>query len=125
MFVQFRNPRSGEIKKVKIGFSFVLFFFSGFWGIPLFLRKLNELGLVMLVISLVYTGMNLVSEINPSIPYINFSLFAFFLLCLGLGIWLGIKGNELTAKNYLDKGWEFVDPESDFVKLAKSKWGLT
>lgn len=43
---------------------------------------------------------------------------------LGLEIFVGIKGNELTAKNYLELGWEFIDPDSDVVKMAKGKWGL-
>jgi hypothetical protein len=46
------------------------------------------------------------------------------LVFLGLQIWLGIKGNEMTAKNLLENGWEFTDPGSDAVQFARLKWGL-
>jgi hypothetical protein len=38
--------------------------------------------------------------------------------------WLGIKGNEMTAKNLLENGWEFADSGSDAVRFARLKWGL-
>ncbi len=44
---------------------------------------------------------------------------------MALSIFLGVKGNELIAKNYLKQGWEFVDPESSMVKIAKEQWGIT
>jgi hypothetical protein len=44
---------------------------------------------------------------------------------MGLSIFLGVKGNEMIAKNYLKLGWEFADPESDTVKIAKEQWGIT
>ena len=50
--------------------------------------------------------------------------FILSLAFLGLEIFVGIKGNELTAKNYLELGWEFTEPDSDVVKMAKGKWGL-
>ena len=47
------------------------------------------------------------------------------LLIFGLAIWMGIKGNEMTAKNYLEHGWTFDEEESDSVKFAKGKWGIS
>ena len=38
---------------------------------------------------------------------------------------MGAKGNELTAKNYLELGWGFSDPESETTRHAKTKWGIT
>ena len=46
------------------------------------------------------------------------------LVFLGLQIWLGIKGNEMTAKNYLELGWNFTNPDSDEGIFAKGKWGI-
>ena len=37
---------------------------------------------------------------------------------------MGIKGDELTAKNYLEQGWEFVDNDSEVVQKAKRKWNM-
>jgi hypothetical protein len=48
------NQRSGEHKNVKVGFSWVLFFFSGILGIPLFLRRLHVWGAVFLVLWILY-----------------------------------------------------------------------
>lgn len=45
-------------------------------------------------------------------------------LFIGLSIWMGIKGNEMTAKNYLETGWQFADGNSDAVRYAKGKWGI-
>ena len=47
-----------------------------------------------------------------------------FLIFLGLQIWLGIKGNAMTAKNCLDQGWRFAEPQSDTAKFARGKWGI-
>lgn len=43
---------------------------------------------------------------------------------IGLMTFMGIKGNELTAKNYLEQGWEFVDNDSEVVQKAKRKWNM-
>jgi hypothetical protein len=43
----------------------------------------------------------------------------------GLGIWLGIKGNEMTAKNYLEQGWVVAEPASEGAKFAFGKWGIS
>lgn len=50
MKVGMRNPKTGEIKQVKVGWSWTLFFFSGMFGIPLFLRGLHMWGAVFLAV---------------------------------------------------------------------------
>ena len=122
MKVAMKNPRTGEIKLIKVGFSWVLLFFSGLLGIPLFLRRLHAWGAVMLALWVV----------NFFLPYVIphpgdalFASTAVLLIALGLSIWLGVKGNEMTAKNYLEAGWQFADPTADNARLAKAKWGIT
>ena len=117
--VGFKNPRSGETRNVKVGWSWILFFFAGFLGIPLFLRKLHIWGGVFLAIWLVNL---LLSASDP----LAFTAMRLGLVALGVGmsIWMAIKGNELTAKNYLELGWEMVDPEGDAAKAGKDRWGL-
>ena len=39
-------------------------------------------------------------------------------------IYLGVNGNEMTAKNYLEKGWVFAEPESEATLLGKTKWHI-
>jgi hypothetical protein len=120
LHVAFRNPRTGEIKQVKVGWSWVLFLFSGVFGLPLFLRRLYVWGGIFLVLWLV----NLIA---PSLMYeedANVTIAIFGVVFLSLQIWLGIKGNEMTAKNYLDNGWVFAEPDSDITRNAKLRWGV-
>lgn len=121
MKVSMKNPKTGEIKEVKVGWSWILFLFSGFFGLPLFLRKLYVWGAVFLVLWVVYM---VVPAMLPDERGWGIE-FALSLILLGLEIFLGIKGNEMTAKNYLENGWEFVEPESELTKMAKMRWGIT
>ena len=115
MKVQLKNTITGEIVEIKIGWSWTLFFFSGFLGIPLFLRKLYVWGGVFLVL----WSINLILSTFDPVSFLVLNL-----IFIGLIIWISIKGNEMTAKNYLEKNYEFVDPDSDLAKYAKGKWGL-
>lgn len=121
MRVGLRNSRSGELKEIKVGFSWVLLFFSSFLGLPLILRRLYVWGGVFLAL----WGVNL---IGPTIAGSDEDAFAIqlviFLIMLGLSVWMGIKGNEMTGKNLLEQGWEFIDPNGDATKFAKMRWGL-
>jgi hypothetical protein len=115
--VEIWNPKTGEKRQIKVGWSWVLFFFSGFLGIPLFLRHLNVWGAVFLIIwALNIIGFTVQREQIGSM--VN-------LIGIGLCIWLGVKGNEMTAKNYLQMGWMFVDPDEEVARLAKVQWGLS
>ena len=121
MKVAMTNPKTGEVKEVKVGWSWILFLFSGFFGLPLFLRKLHVWGGIFLILWIVYI-------IAPSIMQNEEEALGLMILLnlvfLGLQIWLGIRGNEMTAKNYLELGWNFTNPDSDEVKFTKGKWGI-
>ncbi|MGJ0287834.1 hypothetical protein [Aliarcobacter cryaerophilus] len=121
MKVAMTNPKTGEVKEVKVGWSWILFLFSGFFGLPLFLRKLHVWGGIFLVLWIVYI-------IAPSMMQNEEEALGLMILLnlvfLGLQIWLGIRGNEMTAKNYLELGWNFTNPNSDEVKFAKGKCGI-
>lgn len=121
MKIEMTNPKTGEVKEIKVGWSWILFLFSSFFGLPLFLRRLYILGGILLALGIVYI-------IAPSMMYDEEEslglLIVLNLVFLGLQIWLGIKGNEMTAKNYLELGWHFTNPNSDEVKFAKGKWGI-
>ncbi|MDX4060343.1 hypothetical protein Q6A89_07420 [Aliarcobacter skirrowii] len=121
MKVKMTNPKTGEVKEIKIGWSWILFLFSGFLGLPLFLRKLYVWGGMFLILWIVYiVAPSLFSSEEEALGlYIILNL-----IFLGLQIWLGIKGNEMTAKNYLELGWNFTDIDSNETKYAKEKWGI-
>ena len=119
MRVAFRNTATGEKKDVKVGWSWTLFLFAGVFGLPLFLRRLYNWGFVFLALWVVrLIAPSLAGDYGEGISA------AMFFLCLGLEIWLGVKGNEMTAKNYLEHGWRFADPQSDDTKFACRKWGI-
>lgn len=121
MKVAMKNPKTGEIKEVKVGWSWTLFLFSGFFGLPLFLRRLHVWGAIFLALWVV----NLVAP--AIVPGDEGTVIAVILsfVSLGLGIFIAIKGNEMTAKNYLESGWVFVEPDSELTKMAKMRWGIT
>ncbi len=121
MKVAMTNPKTGEVREIKVGWSWILFLFSSFFGLPLFLRKLHVWSGIFLVLWSLYI-------IFPSMMQNEEEALSLMILLnlvfLGLQIWLGIKGNEMTAKNYLELGWNFTNPNSDEVKFAKGKWGI-
>lgn len=113
----FKNGKTGELKQVKVGWSWTLLFFSSFFGLPLFLRRLHVWGAIELALWIVYViGLALPNDVLVS---------GIFLIQLGLSIWLAIKGNEMTAKNYLENGWVFADADNDATKVARLNWGLS
>lgn len=116
--VNLKNDKTGEIKQVKVGWSWILFLFSGFLGIPLFLRKLYPLA--SLFVALWVCNFALATFVPDDAIGLGILQFIF----LGLAIWLGIKGNEMTGKNYLENGYSWQDPESDEVIEAKRRWSI-
>lgn len=110
------NPMTNETKTVKVGFSWVLLLFSSVWGIPLFLRGLHTMGGFMVAMSV----LSLVFSWTSDGGLVLFLGISAIIICIGLGI----KGNEMTAKNYLQKGWKILEPNSIAAKHARHKWGL-
>jgi hypothetical protein len=117
--VALQNPFNGEIKFVKVGWSWTLFFFSTFLGIPLFLRKLIAWGFVFVTLNVLGAlgtviggsgGLAISALVN--------------LIDIVLMIIMAVKGNELTAKALLARGWRFVDPNSEMTKFAKMRWHI-
>lgn len=119
VYVPFKQPRTGEVRTVKVGWSWVLFLWSGVLGIPLFLRRLNTWGFVFLALWVVNFLSPLVSQDAEGVGG------ATFLVALALQIWLGLKGNEMTAKNYLEQGWEFAEPAAEATRIGRERWGIT
>ena len=119
MHVAFRNPRNGQIKQVKIGWSWTLFLFAGVLGIPLFLRKLNSWGGVFLALWVVNA---LFQILTMDVIAKSAALWSYAVILLALRVWIARHGNRLTAESYLDAGWEFVDPQGESAKHARAKW---
>jgi len=122
MKVLMNNPKTGELKRIKVGWSWVLFFFSTFFGIPLFLRRLYVWGILINVINFSTSISQSLADLEPK----DVALVALTacILDLTLMIFFGVKGNELTAKNYLEHGWVFADPDAQETWYAKTRWSL-
>jgi hypothetical protein len=116
--VAFKNPSTGEIRQVKCGWSWTIFFFSPFFGIPLFLRGLFGWGIVFVGLWLIHSAMihNPDMALHPGVRAIR-------LLSLLPWIWVSAHGNKLTAKRYLQRGWVFDSPDGELTRMAKRRWG--
>jgi len=115
--ILFKNPDTGETKAVKVGWSWTLFLFSNWLGVPLFIRRLNGLGILFACLWLMHT-------IAHSAHSFGLELILFF-VSASAAIWIGVEGNKMTAKNYLTRGWKFADPDSDVTRSAKMLWGMS
>ena len=122
VYVGFKNPQSGEIRQVKVGFSWVLFFFSSFVGLPLFFRGLVTWGVIYAGFWVLYMIANLASGSSDSAAGIFFLI---SLVSLVMSIFMGLKGNEITAKSLLARGWRVTDLDSEFTRMGLARWGVT
>jgi hypothetical protein len=121
MDVALRNKTTGEIKLQKIGWSWTCFLFSPVLGIPLFLRKLNAWGGIMIAI----WAVNVIApQISRGVAEYLIIAVGIFLIQCGFMIFFGISGNRMAGKNYLEHGWEFAEGNADATKMACAKWGL-
>lgn len=120
--VVLKDGTGGKTKKIKVGWSWTLFLFSGFWGIPLIMRKLYFWACVFIALWVAQVCANFL-KLSPIDGVVVFGTLTFVIF--GLAIYLGIKGNELTARKYLTRGWKFADKDSESAKHAMGKWGVT
>lgn len=124
--ITFKNSITGETATIKVGFSWILFLFSSFFGIPLFLRKLYFLGVIMLILE----AANIILVVFSESYYSNYYSELVFLMYVlqfgmfGLNIFLGIKGNKMTALNYIKLGYKITNKEDYKINIVKESWNL-
>ena len=100
--VEIRNVQTGERKTLKTGPSVVLFFFSNFFGIPLFLRKLYLWAWIAVAIDLVaFLNAFFVPDGDAERLVTNIINIGALAFCA----YLSSSGNALTLKNYQKNGW--------------------
>jgi hypothetical protein len=118
--VLFKHPSGARAKRVKLGFAWDLFLFAGVFGLPLFLRGLPNWGAAVLGLWLVDLGIGRFGR-GPLQHPAELALFAAF---LGLQLWLGFKGNALTARACRARGWAPDNPRDPAVRRALEHWGI-
>lgn len=124
MFANFIHPVTGEIRQVKIGNSWILFFFGTFFGIPFFIRKMYSWGILMCLLLIAYfTTLFLSIESRADEANLYLSLLQFALLWLQ-GYFL-VDGNKMTAKYYLMQGFRIKNDNKLVKKQVKITWNFT
>ncbi len=87
MKVAMTNPKTGEVKEVKVGWIGYYSYFLSFFGLPLFLRKLHVWGGIFLILWILYI-------IAPSMMQNEEEALGLMILLnlvfLGLQIWLQV-----------------------------------
>lgn len=110
--VTLTNLATQDRTEVKVGWNWPLFFSVNAFGLPLFSRKLNLLG--MIYFALTVNGL-LFAAFEPFGPL----TIAFALTYLGLLVWIGANGNERTVKRLIDAGWRVDERSAPDARSAK------
>lgn len=121
-FLTLKHSDRGTLKRVKTGFAWDLFLLAPLFGLPLFLRRLPHWGAAILALWLIDLGLGWATHGRPGAAAMQLILFAAFLIAQ---LWLGFKGNALTAKAYLAHGWTIDHPEFVATRRLLERWGLT
>lgn len=123
VYVNLQNERTGELKAIKVGWSWTLLFFTQFFGIPLFIRRLNQWAVIVLTMHLVTIYMTSRLEDTQDTEY-AFSAIILSIFILALSFFFALKGNEMTAKHLLENGWVFANQDDTMTHFAKNKWNV-
>ena len=121
MKISLRHAGTGDLRTVNIGWSWSLFIASGFLGLPLFFRGMALWGTVMMITWCVSFVPPIVTGPDAGFHIMDWSL---TIVTLTLCVFLGLKGNALTAKRYFSLGYEFANPDSGEARVAAESWGL-
>jgi hypothetical protein len=99
------NPRTGAVKTFHSGFDWILFLFSGVFGIPLFLRGLYFWGGVFVALWIIDIAAALLAPLRWNL----IAQVAVAVIFFALQLWLGFFGRERIVKAYVARGWRKRD----------------
>lgn len=114
MKVTFTNRATGDVRRVKVGFSWVLLFFGTIFGVPFFLRGMKSWGLAVLAVNLALLGADAAFRLGHQLSFVTIWLSGFF----------GWRGNAETARYYLSKGYVAGPVDDELARRVEKKWGL-
>lgn len=119
MRVALRHAGTGNLRFVGTGWSWSIFLSAGFLGLPLFFRGLALWGVVMLVLwFLALAGALAVTDAGDTLALL------LNLAIAGLCLFLGFRGNALSARHFIACGYDFARPDSSEARIAARSWGL-
>jgi hypothetical protein len=119
--IRLKQKQSGREKRISTGFAWDLFLGAGLFGVPLFWRRLHQWGAVILALWCLDLLIGRVPVAAATARIAEATLFVAF---LALQLWLGFRGNRLTAKAFLAHGWT-VDQSGDLgAKRVIERWKL-
>ena len=117
-----KHKQSGKEKRISTGFAWDLFICAGLlFGIPLFWRRLHPWGAAVLALWCVNL---LIGRLPIAAATQRSSEVALFTVFFMLQLWLGFRGNRLTAKTYLAHGWVIDQPNDARIKRVIERWKL-
>ena len=119
MSVALRHAGTGHIKFIDTGWNWSIFWGAGLLGLPLFFRGMALWGSVMLVLWSLQLAVP-IAGISDGVVLERVLNIAVAGLCL----YLGYRGNALTARHFVACGYEFPDPDSMEARLAAERWGI-
>lgn len=121
MRVALRHRGTGDMKFIETGWSWPIFWFAGFFGLPLFFRGLALWGTVMVAVWSMQVAADLVATSADRANTIHWAL---ALISTGLCVFLGYRGNALSARRLIACGYEFAKPDSAEARYAMESWNL-
>ena len=121
MRIALRHPGNGDFKFIETGWSWPIFWYAGFFGLPLFFRGLAMWGTVMVAVWALQLAITVVAE--SAVRAVSTHWILGF-VSLGLCAYLGLKGNALSARHFIACGYDFVNPDSAEARYAIEAWDL-
>lgn len=118
MRIALRLAGTDDLKVINTGWSWSLFLGGGFLGLPLFFRGLPAWGALMLTLWTVQLALPFAAGGNTdALEWI------LNLATMGLCLYLGFRGNALSARHFVNCGYEPADPGSPQASLVTDRWG--
>jgi hypothetical protein len=121
MIVMLENPRTGDRKPVKVGWSWTYFLFSWMLGLPLFRNGLVLWGALVVVCWSVDFGL---PYILPPTAEPGLLILAPPVAIACLAVFVGLQGNAMVARRYLAQGYVFAKPDTAEARHAQQQWGV-
>lgn len=115
-----KPPGGGRLKWVRIGFAWDLFVLAPLFGLPLFWRKLPQWGAAMLGLLLADIVLGLFLS-GRALTIAGIALAGVYFL---LDLFLGFRGNRMTARAYVRHGWSVDHPEYAATRKIVQRWKL-